>query len=505
MSHEPISNIASSAAESDDESHLTITPRHVRNAFDVARTFLTAMILAFIFRAFLIEAFIIPTGSMASGLLGAHRTVVCADCGTQFDVSAPDSPQQTQSDTIHVRCPNCLASDERDEATAHWRAGDRILVHKWIYDFGAFLSPKRWDVIVFRDPADATQNYIKRVAALPNESVEIVAGDVYINGLIARKPVALQRHLWIPVFHQDLPPSDQSPFFTGPVWSEAPDEHRTPAWTGLTTRVIRHAPVNDDSDVLEFARSASPTYEQDFMAYNGQASGAYTRDFRVAFELLPIEGGGRVSIQIELPESLHEFIVESSGRVELRSKADDGDQIRQESHFGEFSAARKGRPIVVEFATVDDAQYGWIDGSLMTSTMNRAARDVIRARELRTDVPTQIRLTASGWTFDLRCLRVDRDIYYTRRPGTSIRAYAGEPFQLGPDEYFVLGDNSAASHDGREWRTAGAHLSEGYRLGTVPRSEIVGRAFFVYLPGLMPIDTSGRWRVPDFGSIRFVR
>ena len=48
-------------------------------------TLLTALILAFVFRAFMIEAFIIPTGSMARSLSGAHGTQVCRNCGWESD------------------------------------------------------------------------------------------------------------------------------------------------------------------------------------------------------------------------------------------------------------------------------------------------------------------------------------------------------------------------------------------------------------------------------------
>ena len=43
-----------------------------------------ALILAFVFRAFIVEAFVIPTGSMAPTLNGAHGTILCEDCGSGF-------------------------------------------------------------------------------------------------------------------------------------------------------------------------------------------------------------------------------------------------------------------------------------------------------------------------------------------------------------------------------------------------------------------------------------
>ena len=54
--------------------------------------------------------------------------------------------------------------------------GDRILMLK------SFWQPQRGDVIVFYYPKDTTKSYIKRIVGLPNETIEINAGQVIING-----------------------------------------------------------------------------------------------------------------------------------------------------------------------------------------------------------------------------------------------------------------------------------------------------------------------------------
>ena len=57
--------------------------------------------------------------------------------------------------------------------------GDRILVDKRAYTGGA---PRRGDVVVFRRPADGGRAFIKRIVGLPGERVEVVGGEVRIDG-----------------------------------------------------------------------------------------------------------------------------------------------------------------------------------------------------------------------------------------------------------------------------------------------------------------------------------
>src|SRR3954453_128584 len=87
------------------------------NVKETGRSILVAFILAFIFRAFVVEAFVIPTGSMAPTLYGAHMRFRCPDCGTTFDVGysvGRRGPHGEETDipsvarrSIDYHCPNC--------------------------------------------------------------------------------------------------------------------------------------------------------------------------------------------------------------------------------------------------------------------------------------------------------------------------------------------------------------------------------------------------------------
>lgn len=162
-----------------------------------------AFALAFLFKTFEAEAFVIPTGSMAPTLMGRHKDVICPQCGTRYSASASDEADRNGNvrpgdyfQVIRCTCPNCrfpMSVDPYDPAgRAHPSySGDRIWVSKVPYQI---MEPKRWDVIVFRYPEEAETYYIKRLIGLPNETVKIFHGDIYSQGpedadfVIRRKP-----------------------------------------------------------------------------------------------------------------------------------------------------------------------------------------------------------------------------------------------------------------------------------------------------------------------------
>ena len=91
---------------------------------ETIESILIAFILAFVFRAFVVEAFVIPTGSMASTLLGAHLRLTCKDCGYTFDLNFP-SRSTGGDDTViqddlklgaSAYCQNCRLRMSTDEA-----------------------------------------------------------------------------------------------------------------------------------------------------------------------------------------------------------------------------------------------------------------------------------------------------------------------------------------------------------------------------------------------------
>jgi len=71
----------------------------------------------------------------------------------------------------------------------------------------------------------------------------------------------------------------------------------------------------------------------------------------------------------------------------------------------------------------------------------------------------------AGGELRFRGVLLARDLYYTQRGSFGV----GEAGNLGPDGYFLLGDNSSFSRDGREW-------------GETRAEELVGRPVRVVWP-----------------------
>ena len=75
--------------------------------------------------------------------------------------------------------------------------GQYLVINKIVY---RLHPPQRGDIIVFRFPRDPQRDFIKRVIGLPDESVEVRAGRVFINGTALDEPYspAMSTYSWGP-------------------------------------------------------------------------------------------------------------------------------------------------------------------------------------------------------------------------------------------------------------------------------------------------------------------
>lgn len=82
-----------------------------------------------------------------------------------------------------------------------FQEGDRIFVNKFIYgakipftDFRlpAVRAPRRGDIIVFISPEDRKKDFVKRLIAVGGQTVEIKDGRIYIDGRAVEEPASIR-------------------------------------------------------------------------------------------------------------------------------------------------------------------------------------------------------------------------------------------------------------------------------------------------------------------------
>lgn len=444
---------------------------------EVVESIALALILAFLFRGFEAEAFVIPTGSMAPTLMGRHKDLKCEKCDFPFTVSASDEVDQaTNRIKGHIEgvvCPNCrYRMDLKSTVDLNKRqvnddypssyTGDRIIVAKFPYELA---NPSRWDVAVFKYPEEAENNYIKRLAGLPNETAIIFHGDLYTapvdrqpaspndmlsmrrnrQAVIARKPPHKVAAMLQTVYDNDYVlaeaiaagwPARWSPADAGAGAWRAADDYKSFDVAGDAKKAVwlryRHFPApagrKGDND-REFwlgveqgklpaaiVDDAAPELVTDFYGYNTNSMGNtregdlpsenWVGDLALSCEVHAQSSEG--SVLFELREAGRTFQCEidlQNGAARLTDSANEKFAPR-----GETPLAGPGRH-AVRFANVDDQLCLWVDGDLVEFDAP------VTYDSLDDDLPDDSDLTPAsigsrGAALSVDRLLLSRDIYY---------------------------------------------------------------------------------------------
>lgn len=515
-------------------------------------SFVDLFVWLLVLKSFFLPLFIIPTGSMAETLAGAHADNVCPNCGYEYMIGPyrwrDARGGEHSSLPREIQCPNChwLQDTERPGSNAvklKEKAGDRIMVHGWAYPLGGPLGPQRWDVVVFknpnaRSPSTPDANFIKRLIGLPGETIEIVNGDVFItrpgqdHPQIAHKTSEAQKSLWFPYYNHDYPPRD--PADQGYYDRRGPVRylpHFAPVaasgeWTGLDTRTPRFTGLQAPRSEIIFATKPGdpprPGLIVDQYGYNGPRrtrdhtlQHSIVSDVRIGTDVAFEAGDGFVELNIARYDRVFFTRLYADGRLTLTMISPDNPDGAP--LVDATRVAIGSNPQRLTLAHVDGTvRVGFAGHTVLESDSARYQLDIDTARrqEARPRSP-RIGIAAEGVVLRLSHLLVERDVHYSRvffhqtgRPGNGV---SGNPITLPDDAYFVMGDNSPASQDGRLWSPdmLGPHLRQAYqrgeyKVGTVPARDMIGHAFLVYWPGFMPIGSSGPHIVPDAGRIRWI-
>lgn len=361
-----------------------------------------------------------------------------------------------------------------------WAVQNRILVFKFPYRFH-FIEPDRWDVIVFKYPEDPSINYIKRLIAFPGEHVQILNGDIFIDGAVAQKPAHVQQSLRNPVYRNDFSAVDKKL-----RWWRAPEQ----GWeikngqlvadtAGETSMVMTHQVTNmyfripgKDFSYEEYANhmcdscgfvfEAPPTVLEYEIAcprcnYVWSAIPPLSTNYHhlvsdLAFATDLIIDKAQTVVRITQQKDEHKFIY----------RLQPGKKIGFESLL---TNTREIIDFIPEVGTVYNVEVSFFDG---------VCRLLVDGDEVfKKDMgftPQRIVQATQGWfslgiangraRFDNFAL--DRDIFYVTMASWS-NVYVDK------ESYYALGDNSANSRDSRYWKF-------------IPKDNLLGKALTVIWP-----------------------
>jgi hypothetical protein len=303
------------------------------------------------------------------------------------------------------------------------------------------------------------RNFIKRIVGLPGERVSIRGGNVYIDGQISPKPPSIQSRMWLPVYDSRFAPQDTRllPWqFGRHPWQ----------WHGKGKggKFTLDALGSSEGSLMNLDRPIVDRYGYNAAGLTRHRSGRtrlhHVADCRVSVRATPLERGrtGRAALLLKIRGGKQEFEavvpLMNDEQAVLRRNGEVVDEVEPPS-----LPLRNAVRATLEL--YDGQVFVYLDGELLLS---HAFLPSPTAPERATEVGFGGR--DARLQFD--DILVQRDVYYLNKPGISGPYHT---YEMGPKEYFVLGDNSPQSSDSRYWPDP-----------AVPQENLVGRAFFAFWP-----------------------
>ncbi len=460
----------------------------------------TAFVLTLVFIVFEMQAYTIPTGSMADTLMGAHFRLRCGQCGQSYNYGF--TPQQygfpenvTPGFNVPIKhpgpmCPVCGYSLPPQDYVPVTK-GDRIFVNKCIYQF---IEPKRWDVVVFNSPLAPHINFIKRLIALPGETVEIIDGDIYIDGQIEAKPINVQRELWMPVYNNEYLPTNpaEGQFEGGRMWKQPFVNTEGSGWKLNMDGAKKFMLDGSGYKINTIEYNSGVRDFKAFCSHNDSRmmpSMPVCSDLMIQFYCSTKDSEGKIGASLSKYAVRYTATVDWAGEMVIE-KTENGQVVQLAKKT--IAVPDGSGAVYFEFANVDHQLVLRFGDEKLKYEFGRLLQDTGRIRE---SIKPEVTILGAG-SLELSEIEIYKDIHYVTlrsKNGMKIqRAGYGNPFELGDDEFFVLGDNTANSADSRFWdRLGDGNNGRQYSMGAVPRDYLVGKAFFVYWPGaFVPFNDS---------------
>ncbi|GIW82146.1 MAG: hypothetical protein KatS3mg105_3953 [Gemmatales bacterium] len=509
---------------------------------EIVETIVFVIVLVLLLKSFVAEAFVIPTGSMATTLYGYQKNLECPECGFHFPVNC-SSEVEHRPDDIHYQvvnsatCPNCRYPLEFGEEVKY-ATGDRVLVGKLIYDLVA--SPKRFDVLVFKFPQQPLRdkvplNYIKRLVGLPGETVGIYFGDLYKSDAFVfedkvpdwsqlptgdQHEIFMERYMHVDdpalvqafrdqvidqrdvshrfqilrkspevmlavrriVYDNDFPARDRPGLLR---WQPKPKTSWKLDNDQLPTR-FEHANTGEDTDWLHYRHilrdSPKPQLITDFLAYNSRDSGGlnWVGDLMLECDVSVDRPGGQLIL--ELAKGVDRFQARfdlADGTCQLVRVNDKEDTILKTAE----TSLKSSGTYRLRFANFDERLTLWVDRDLPFGEGVVYQPPKQRGPTINDLQPASIGVREANVIVEH--IKLWRDTYYTT---TLSPSDFGRPVDWSnPSEWRELGELQPKLFyvQPDHYFCLGDNSpasSDSRKWGLVPRRLILGRALLVYWP-----------------------
>jgi len=350
-----------------------------------------AIVVALLFKYFVLEISKIPSGSMQPTLMGNPETGVF----------------------------------------------DRTLVDKLLY---RMRDPRRFEIVVFKHPLERSRVMVKRLVGMPGEELKIEHGDLWTRAgegepwRILRRPENVQAAAW-----RTLRPSargaDWSVVRGGKEWQVA-GERIVARGDGAARFRAEGGPITDG-----YTDGYPRALQGQIVVRDPSLGRSPVGDVRLEGELVALAGTTAVTIELTEGQRVYEFTLpgpaapaDARARVLVRDSAAGSERVEE----GEPVRLLAGEHLAFAAENLDDRLALELDGrTVVTTEIEPSAR-----RE------ASLTLGVLGAGADFAELRVRRDIHYLTPEGRSSWSVV-----IPAGHYVMLGDNTQDSADGRLWKS----------------------------------------------------
>ncbi len=364
--------------------------------------FTMAVIIALLFKYFILEISKIPSGSMQPTLMGEPKVGIF----------------------------------------------DRVLVDKLSMHF---RDPERFEIVVFKHPIERSRVMVKRLVGMPGEDLQVKNGDLWTRPdaqsewTIVRRPWPVQQEMWRKLDPTDPSSSSWSVIEGGEGWKIRANELSA---NGAGTVAFRRG----SSGIRNHYLDGYPTeIAKNLQVQNSHSNRYLVGDLRLEGKITAQEGTEAVVVHLSEDRQTYTFMIpgpaatQQEPTIAWRSGGSPGKVLTSDGPGERIVVAKErfrlpaGKSVRFAVQNLDDRIALEIDGDEV------AWAEVEPVSRPEGGLSLEVR----GSGAELTGLEAFRDIYYIADPKSGRRTWWTE---IPAGHYVMLGDNAQDSADSRDWR-----------------------------------------------------